>query len=676
MADRTIPLPPPTRREDCRETIHGVEVADPYRWLEDQEAPETREWIAAQNAYTRSVLDRLPGREALSARLDELTRTSFVGIPSVRDGRYFYYRRDREQEHPVYCARTGAEGEERVLLDPHTMSADLSVTVDVSCVSEDGTVLIYGLRHAGEDEVLFHTLDVDTGAVRELGLPKARYFGIVLTHDKRTLYYVRYHPEGPRAYRRDLDAPGEGEMVFGDGLDPRKGIGLEISEDGRWLIATVWYGAGARQSDVYLKDLTVDGPFVTVVDGVEASFSATVLDGTLYLQTDWEAPRGRVLTADLADLGRDRWCELIPERESTLSGLSAAGGKLFLAYLEDVVPAIRVFAPDGTETGALEAPGLGSLFGVYGRWARDEAFYAFQSFCTPQTAYRMSVATGEATVWARHEVPVASDDFEVRQLWCTSRDGTRVPMFVCHRKGLTRDGRRPTLLTAYGGFGAALTPAFQARAVLMAERDGILVVANLRGGSEFGDDWHAAGQRERKQNVFDDFLACAEHLIAEGYTSPEHLAIAGGSNGGLLVGAALAQRPDLFRAVSCGCPLLDMVRYHQFLLAKLWVDEYGSSDDPDQFPYLLAYSPYHNVREGTRYPAVLFRTGDADTRVAPLHARKMCALLQAASASGLPVLLHYDEAVGHSGGRTVSQSVDDGTLEMSFLLWQIAATAD
>ncbi len=668
-----LPAPPATRRDDCREVLHGVEVVDPYRWLEDQWAPETRDWISQQNAYTRSILDPLPGRKALERRLDELTRTSFVGMPTVRGDRCFYYRRDREQEHPTYCCRMGPTGSERVLLDPNTMSEDLSVTVDVSCVSEDGSLLLYGLRHAGEDEVVYYQIDTDTGASHTLGLPKARYFGIVLTHDKSTVYYVRYLPEGPRVYRRPLHARDEGELVFGEGLDPRRGVGLQISEDGRWLLLSVWYGAGARRTDVYAKCLETDGPIETVVDDVEASFSCTAPGSRVYVTTDWEAPNGRVLEVDLERPARDNWRELIAERPHALSYLTVAGGKLFASYLENVVPTTRIFTPEGVEVGAIEPPGLGSLSGVFGRWARDEAFYAFQSFCTPQTIFRYAVSTGESSVWGRHEAPVDPDAFEVRQLWCTSRDGTRVPLFACHRKGLALDGRRPTLLNAYGGFGASQTPGFSARAVTMAERDGVFVLACLRGGAEFGDAWHEAGQKGNKQNVFDDYLAAAEHLIAEGYTSPEHLAIAGGSNGGLLVGAALTQRPDLFRAVSCGCPLLDMVRYHRFLLAKLWVDEYGSSDDPAEFPYLLAYSPYHNVRSGERYPAVLFRTGDADTRVDPLHARKMCALLQEASSSRLPILLHYDEAVGHSGGRTVSQSVDDTTLELSFLLWQIGA---
>jgi prolyl oligopeptidase len=687
--------PPETRREEVREVLHGVEVVDPYRWLEDGQSPETRAWIEAQNAYTRSLLDALPGREALRRRVAQFLRVDTVGIPVVRGGRYFFLKRRADQDQPVLYMREGPTGPDRVLIDPHEMDPQHLTSVSLLEVSEDGRLLAYGIRHGGEDEVIVRWRDVDTGRDLSDELPKGRYFGIALLPDRSGFYYAKHTPEGPRVYYHAVgSAPSSDVEVFGRDYGPDKIIGVDLSHDGRYLLLTVFYGAGAQRTELYYAELASGtgartswegesrpspptGPVAPeairpLVRDVPARFVGEVGGSTLFVWTNWKAPRGRILAVDLTDPGPpDTWREVIPERDGVLTGFTLAGGRLLVQYLENVVARVRVFEPDGRIVREIAFPTLGTITGLQGRWDRREAFFVFTSFLIPPRIYRYDVATGRQTLWAAVRVPIRADRYVVRQVWYTSKDGTRVPMFLVHSRDLRRNGQNPTLLTGYGGFNVSLTPAYSAMAALWVRTGGVFALANLRGGGEFGEAWHEAGMRDKKQNVFDDFIAAAEWLIREGYTRPERLAITGRSNGGLLVGAALTQRPDLFRAVVCGYPLLDMVRYHRFLVARYWVSEYGSSDDPEQFKYLLAYSPYHNVKPGTHYPAVLFVTGDADTRVDPLHARKMTALLQWANASDRPILLRYDTKAGHVGALPVRQQIEDLTDELLFLLWQL-----
>jgi prolyl oligopeptidase len=457
-------------------------------------------------------------------------------------------------------------------------------------------------------------------------------------------------------------------MIFGD----RYGLGeilfAQLSDDGRYLLITVAHGSAGFQ-ELFLMDLT-DGSVSTVVEGIEANFGGSFAGDHLVITTDYEAPRGRVMVADVTYPEIGDWREIVPEGEHVIQGAVPTGGQVWVNYLENVATKIRMFDLQGQHLGDLEMPALGSGGGG-GEWDSDIAFYGFTSFHMPSTTYRYQVSTGESEVWFRPDVPFESDDFEVNQVWYESSDGTSVPMFLAHKKGIELDGTNPVLLTGYGGFNVPSTPSFQAPMAVGLENGAIVAQANLRGGSEFGEEWHRAGMLENKQNVFDDFIAAAEWLIGNGYTSPERLAIYGGSNGGLLVGAAMTQRPDLYKAVVCAYPLLDMVRYHQFLVARYWVPEYGSSEDPEQFPYLLEYSPYHGVEAGESYPATLFLTGDGDTRVAPLHARKMAALVQASNAGPNPIMLRYDTEAGHSGGMPVSKQIEDSTDLLSFLFWQI-----
>ncbi len=670
--DPASETPPKTRADNVKEVIHGAEIVDPYRWLEDQRSPETRAWIDAQNKYTQSVIGSLPGREHLRQRLTELMKIDTVGVPLERKGRYFFSKRFANQDLFVIYMRKGREGKDEVLIDPHPMSPDHTTSVELLDVSKDGTVMAYGVRQGGEDELAIRLLDVDTRNDFPDRFPKGYYISVSLKPDKSGLYYSRQGADGPRVYYHAMgrDSAADVEM-FGKGYGPDKIIGAEVSEDGRYLIITVLHGSAADRTEIYYQDLAKQGPITPVVNDIAARFIGAVAGNQLFLRTNWKASKGRILAVDLNNPGRNHWRELVPEDGAVIEDLSLAGGKLFVNYTRNVSSRVKIFDPGGQHVRDIALPTIGTVSGVSGRWENKEAFFAFSSFYIPTTIYGYDVARGNQDVWTRLKVPIDSDQFEVKQVWYESKDKTKVPMFLVHAKGIKLDGSNPTLLTGYGGFNFSYTPEFSSTAVLWAEGGGVYAVPNLRGGGEFGEEWHKAGMLEKKQNVFDDFIAAAEWLIQNGYTKPSRLAISGGSNGGLLVGAALTQRPELFQAVVCRYPLLDMLRYQKFLVARFWVSEYGSSDSPRQFKYIYAYSPYHHVRRSVEYPAVLFMTGDADTRVDPLHARKMAALLQAATGSDRPILLHYDTKSGHSEGRPLSKQVEDLTDEMGFLFWQV-----
>jgi len=666
--------PPETKKDDVKDTVQGVEIADPYRWLEDQNAPETRAWIDAQNAHTKSVLGALPGRSELEKRLGELLKVDIFGIPAERSGRYFFQRRRADKDLPILYVRTGLDGKDEVLMDPLPLSADHSTSVSFADISQDGTLVAYAVRQGGEDEVTVKLLQVDGRKELPDALPRARYSGVVLTRDKSAIYYSKQTPEGPRVYRHKMGA-AEDEKIFGDGYGPEKIVSVGLSDDSRYLVLVVSHGSAATQTEIYFQDLDKNGPITTVVNDVKARFFPLVAGDRMLLQTNWDAANGRVLSVDLKSPAKENWKTIVPEGRFAIQDAAVAGDRLFVRYLENVVPKVRIFDASGKASGEISFPSIGSVSNVSGEWGKNEAFFTYNSYVEPSTIFRYDVKTGAKKVFARQVVPIQSDRYEVEQVRYPSKDGTEIPMFVVHQKGMKRDGTHPALLTGYGGFTLSQTPGFSARAALWVERGGVYAVANLRGGSEFGEAWHKAGMLEKKQNVFDDFIGAAEWLIANKYTSKEKLAISGGSNGGLLVGAALTQRPDLFAAVVCSYPLLDMVRYHKFLVASYWVPEYGSSEDPQQFPFLYAYSPYHRAKPGTPYPAVLFITGDSDTRVAPLHARKMTALLQADSSDQAekPILLYYDTRAGHSRGinTPVAKQIEDGTNEFLFLFSQL-----
>lgn len=667
--------PPETKVVNVTETLHGVDIIDPFRWLEDQNSPETRAWIDKQNQHTQSVLSSIAGRKRTRRRLEQLLKTDFITAPRARQGRYFFTRRSANQNQAVVYVRE--RGKDRVLIDPNTMSADQTTSVVIMDVSRDGKLLVYGVREGGEDEISVRVMNVDSTKDLPDRLPKARYFGVVLNPEGSTIYYSNFNDKGPRvrSHKIGSDTAGDKE-IFGSGYGQAYIISLQLSDEGRYLVLFASLGASGDSVDVFFKDLASDGPITTVAKGLGAGFGGSAAGDRLYLLTNWQAPKWRIVSVDLKNPDQRQWRTIVPASGSVINNMILAGGKLVVEYLENVSSRLKLFDTSGNHIRDIVLPGLGTVDTLRGDWHNNELFFSYYSFATPTTVYRCEISSNEQSVWASTEIPLSPGTIEVKQVWYESRDKTRVPMYVVYKKGLKLDGNRPTLLTGYGGFNLSLSPFFSARAVAWVENGGIFAQPNMRGGGEFGEEWHRAGMLDKKQNVFDDFISAAEWLIENNYTNPGRLAISGGSNGGLLVGAAMNQRPDLFQAVVCAYPLLDMLRYHQFLVAKFWVPEYGSADDPKQFEYLYRYSPYHNVRPGSKYPAVLFVTGDSDTRVAPLHARKMAALLQKSTGSDRPVLLHYDTKAGHSGGLPISKVVEDLTDELSFLFWQLGVTID
>jgi prolyl oligopeptidase len=672
--------PPKTDVEAVKETVQGVEIVDRYRWLEDQDSPRTRAWIAAENAYTDSLLSRIPGRDALRQRVAALFKTESMSAPTVRNGRYFFLKRAADQDQSLLYMRQGLSGKDEVLVDPLSLSPDHTTTVFLQSVSQDGSLIIYGIRQGGEDESTPHLYDVNARKELPGQFLRARYSGLTILPDKSGVYLVRQTPEGPRVFLHKAGTNADAEVeIFGKGYGPEIGLSCRLSLDGHYMILTASFGSAAAKTEIYAQDLKNKGTIVTVVKDLPAAFypaggESPIVSDTLYLSTNWKAPKWRVMAVDLKNPDRDHWREVIPESEGAIENISLVGGRLAVSEIKDVIVRTKLYSPDGKLSGEIKPPTLGSLGSLSGAWDSKESFFSFNSFHMPVTIYRYDVATGQRTVWFQAKVPLDAEKYEVTQVWYPSKDGTKIPMFLAHAKGLKLDGSHPTLLTGYGGFNVSSLPGFNAFAAAWMANGGVYALANMRGGGEFGEAWHHAGMLEKKQNVFDDFIAAAEWLIANKYTSPERLAIRGSSNGGLLMGAMLTQRPELFGAVICGYPLLDMVRYHKFLVAGYWVPEYGSSDNPEQFKYIYAYSPYQHVTPGTKFPAVLFLTGDSDTRVAPLHARKMTALMQASTGSDKPILLHYDTKAGHSQGTPVSKQIENVTDELDFLMWQLKMT--
>ena len=668
--------PPATRTDDVKDNYFGTEVADPYRWLEDQQSPETRKWIDEQNAYARAQLDPLPGRDKLKRRLTELLNVDSFTPPIERNGRYFFEKRAAGQDQFVLCMRKGRNTKDEVLVDPNPLSADHTVSVQLEAVSNDGKLLAYSVRKGGEDEGVPHFFDVDAHKDLAEQLGKERYFTFDFTADNSKVFYVRKTPEGTRVYVHKLGSDAASDtMIFGEGLGTDKILLTKLSEDGHTLVISVLYSSSGDRIDVYMQNLAEGGPITPVVKNIPSRFEVLPAGEKLFIYTNWKAPKGRVVTADIKTPSPEHWREIIPEGAGTIEEVHLTGGRLAVLSTENASSRAKLYEPTGKLVREIALPTIGSVTGFSGRWGSQEAFYEFQSFHIPQTIQQYDLETGKQQVWAQPKVPFDSSKYEVKQVWYKSKDGTRVPMFLTAARGARPNGSTPTLLYGYGGFEVSLTPRYSARVAAWIESGGLYASANLRGGSEFGEEWHRAGMLEKKQNVFDDFIGAAEWLVQNDYTQASRLAIRGGSNGGLLVTAALTQRPDLFGAVLCEYPLIDMLRYQKFLVAQWWVPEYGSSDNAEQFKYIYAYSPYQHVKPGAKYPAVLFVTGDSDTRVAPLHARKMTALMQSAAAPGRPILLRYDTAGGHTFAEPVSKQVEEIADQLSFLDWQLKVAA-
>ena len=684
-ADMRRTGPPATRVDDLVEELHGVKIPDPYRWLENGDSEDVRRWVETQNDYTRTLLAGRPGREVLRRRLTTLLSIGTLDTPEVRGGRYFYTRRDGDENQPILYVRDGLRGKDRKLVDPNRLMKDGTAALDWWYPSEDGALLAYGISTSGDEKSTLRVIDVGTGAARPDVIPRTRYCTLAWLPDDSGFYYSRYPAPGETKaggenYNRHIffhrlgDDPARDPKVFGEGRRPEEMMDISLSPDGRHLL--VMAAEGWARNDLYVKDLKTEGSrFVPIAEGIDAIFQGEVIGDTLYLLTNWEAPRYRLFAVDLKVPERDRWKVLIPESDAVLSQAEYVGGQIIALYLKDASSRLAVHAVDGRKIRDIPLPTLGTIERVSGRHDGHEAFFGFSSFTVPPSIYRYDAGTGRTEIWERVKTDVDLSRLEVSQVFYPSKDGTRISMFLVHRKGLKRDGRNPTVLYGYGGFNVNLTPAFSRGNVLWLERGGVFAQPNLRGGGEYGEAWHRAGMLDRKQNVFDDFIAAAGWLVANGITRPDRLAIRGGSNGGLLVGAALTQKPDLFRAVVCEVPLLDMLHYQNFQIAKLWVPEYGSAESTDQFRWLYAYSPYHHVTPGTAYPAVLITTAESDSRVDPMHARKMTARLQAATSSGLPVLLKSETKAGHGVGKPLTKLIDDTTDVWTFVLWQLGMEA-
>jgi prolyl oligopeptidase len=676
---------PKAEKRPLEETLHGVKIVDNYRWLEDGQSPETQKWVEEEMAYTRGMLDPLPGRDAIHKRLTELLGIGSISQPQIGGKYYFYTRREGMQNQPIVYVREGVEGKDRVLLDVNQLAADGTIALDWYQPSENGKYLVYGTSPSGSEISTLHIIETKTGNALPDTIDRTRAASIAWTLDNSGFYYTRYPkkgdvPEGQEMYNRHVfyhelgTDPETDPPIFGEGRDPEDWPSVSLDNDGRLLLITVQQGW--TKTELFLMDLKKRTPPTRVTTGKNFIYSGSVYNGRLYIVTNEDAPRYRVFVAEAGDYERDNWKEIIPQTDAVLQGAAVWGGKLFTQYEQNASSQLKIFDLDGTKLHDLMLPALGTVFGSDGKWNRDEIFYGFLSFTVPPTVYRYDLKSGATSLWAKVDAPsIDPAAYEVNQEWFHSKDGTRVPMFIVNKKGLKKDGHNPTLLTAYGGFNVSLTPSFSRTAYLWMEHGGVYAVANLRGGAEFGEDWHRAGMLDKKQNVFDDMIAAAEHLIAEKYTDTDHLAIQGGSNGGLLMGAMITQRPDLFRAVVCQVPLLDMLRYQNFQIAKLWIPEYGSSDNPEQFKWLYAYSPYHHVKPGTEYPAILFMTADTDTRVDPMHAKKMAAEMQAEAKNGAsktrPILLRIESKAGHGAGKPVTKQIEEFTDVYSFLFWQL-----
>ena len=683
--DKAAAGPPKAEKRPLEETMQGVKIVDNYRWLEDGSSADTRKWVAEEMAYTQSVLDPLPGRDAIHKRLTELLSIGSISQPEIGGKYYFYTRREGMQNQPVLYVREGVDGKDRVLLDPNQLAADGTIALDWYHASENGKYLAYGTSPSGSEMSTLHILETKTGKALPDTIERTRACSIAWMHDNSGFYYTRYPkkgdvPEGQEMYNRHVfyhelgTDPATDTPIFGEGRDPEDWPSVSLDNDGRLLLISV--SQGWTKTELFLMDLKTGTPPTRITTGKNFLYSGSVYNGRLYIVTNEDAPRYRMFMAEAGNYERDDWQEIIPQTEAVLQGAAVWGGKIFAQYEQNASSQLRLFDLEGKVISDIHLPSLGTVFGSEGQWNHDEIFYGFLSFTVPPTVYRYDLKTGSTSLWAKVDAPsIDPSAYEVQQEWYHSKDGTRVPMFVVYKKGLKKDGHNPTLLTGYGGFNISMLPSFSRTAYLWMEHGGIYAVANLRGGAEFGEDWHRAGMLDKKQNVFDDMIAGAEHLIAEKYTDKDHLAIQGGSNGGLLMGAMITQRPDLFRAAVCQVPLLDMLRYQYFQIAKLWIPEYGSSDNPEQFKWLYAYSPYHHVKAGTEYPAVLFMTADTDTRVDPMHAKKMAALMQDEAENGKsrtrPILLRIEAKAGHGAGKPVTKQIEEFTDVYSFLFWQL-----
>lgn len=672
---------PPTRKSDVVEDHFGSLVHEPFRWLEDTDSPETRVWIEAQNKLTFGYLGSVRERKTVKARITQLWNYERFGIPVLEGGKYFYMRNTGLQNQSVLFVADSLEAEPRELLDPNEFSKDGTIALASWSPSPDGKYLAYAMQSGGSDWMEWKVRDVETGKDLTDHVKWSKFSGASWAADSGGFFYSRYDEPKPgeelsgvnfyqKLYYHKLGAPQAEDVLVYERPDQKEwGFAGIATEDGRYLVIQVWRGT-ERKSAVFYKRLDVDdSEVVELLPNFDAEYSYVANDGPImYFQTNLDAPLSKLIAIDTDNQAPQNWKTIIPESIYNLEEVSSVGGKFFARYLRDAHSVVRIYSRTGESEGTIRLPGLGTAAGFGGRDRNKETFYAFTSFTTPNTIFRYDIEGAASTVFRRPKVDFEATKYQTRQVFATSKDGTKIPMFITFKRGIVLDGRNLTLLTGYGGFAISLTPWFSVANLVWMEMGGVFCVANLRGGGEYGEEWHQAGMKEKKQTVFDDFIACAEWLIANKYTSPSRLVIEGGSNGGLLIGAVLNQRPDLFGAALPSVGVMDMLRFHKFTIGWAWTSEYGSPDNEEDFQTLFAYSPLHNIQPGGRYPAVLVTTGDHDDRVVPGHSFKYAAAMQSAQAGEAPILIRIETRGGHGGGKPTWMIIDEYTDRYAFVL--------
>jgi len=665
---------------DQVDDYHGTKVADPYRWLEDTDSADTRAWVEAENKVTFGYLEQIPYRKAIHDRLTKLWNFERYRVPQKQGGRYFYEHNNGLQNQNVLYVAESLNAEPRVLLDPNTLSSDGTVALVGHAVSEDGKLLAYGTAASGSDWMEWHVREVDTGKELSDVLKWVKFSGASWTKDGKGFFYSRYDEPKQGTMLRDTNyfqklyyhrvgtAQSEDKLVYERPDNKELGFSGNVTDDGHYLIISVWQGTSPKNR-LYYKDLTrADAEVVKLLDDFDAQYQFIDNDGPVFwLKTDLDAPRGRLIAIDSRHPERDRWRTIVPQAAETLTSASVVNDSFLLGYLKDAQTEVRIHDLEGKFLRNVDLPGIGTAEGFSGKRKEKETFYGFTSFIVPTTIYRYDLVAGKSEVFRQPKVDFDPGRYDTKQVFYTSKDGTRVPMFLTYKKGLKLDGNNPVLLYAYGGFNISLTPAFSVANAVWLEMGGVYAQPNLRGGGEYGEDWHQAGTKLKKQNVFDDFIAAAEWLIANHYTSPAKLAIRGGSNGGLLVGACMTQRPDLFGATLPAVGVMDMLRFHKFTIGWAWTSDFGSSDDAEQFKAIYAYSPLHNLKPGIKYPATLVTTADHDDRVVPGHSFKFAATLQADQAGTAPVLIRVETKAGHGAGKPVSKQIEEMADEWAFV---------
>ncbi|MCC5645068.1 prolyl oligopeptidase family serine peptidase [Nostoc sp. CHAB 5824] len=672
---------PSSHKSNQVDNYHGTLVADPYRWLEDPDSEETRAWIEAQNQVTFSYLSEIPTREKIKQRLTKLWDYEKYGIPFKEGERYFYFKNDGLQNQSVLYTLKTLDDQPKVLLDPNKLSEDGTVALSGLSISEDGKLLAYGLSASGSDWQEWKVRDVEIGEDLQDHLKWIKFSGASWTHDNQGFFYSRYDEPNEKTqledvnyyqklYYHQLGKPQSEDVLIYHRPDQKEwGFSGGVTEDGHYLIISIWLGTDSKNL-VFSKDLTEpNAEVVELINQFEADYSFIDNDDSVfYFRTDLNAPRGRVIAIDTKNPAKENWREIISQSAETLESVGILNNQFVADYLKDAHSQIKIFDLKSAFIREVELPGLGSAGGFGGKRNDTETFYSFTSFTTPGTIYRYDMITGKSTIFRQPEVDFNPDDYETKQVFYHSKDGTRVPMFITHKKGIKLDGNNPTYLYAYGGFNASMTPGFSVSLLVWMEIGGVYAMPNIRGGGEYGEEWHQAGMKDKKQNVFDDFISAAEWLIANKYTKTDKLAIAGGSNGGLLVGACMAQRPDLFGAALPAVGVMDMLRFHKFTIGWAWTSEYGSPDNPEEFPALYAYSPLQNLKPDTAYPATLITTADHDDRVVPAHSFKFTAALQEAHTGDAPTLIRIETKAGHGAGKPTAKIIEEAADKWAFLV--------